>query len=306
MNNIRPIAWKKYPADRINARTNHIFIILMAAILLIALGAGVVDAQNRTAPASKPGLSNVRDYAAAVDHKSYAIDGGVLFAGGPNGWVEVPMPNALYRAENYGLSWFRVENLGSPPTALAIADSNPATIYVGTVDRGLVKSQDGLTWTTANEGLGFVPGSRLQVDALAVDPQQPGVLYVATSYLYGSAELHQSPVGVAMSIDGAQSWSLLHEERNVAVAGLLPVSGETGAVYAVSNVSRTPLALGKAPALAAQATETAAGEANPAPSLTSILAWVVAALATLALVLSIALDLRQRRLATMNSLAHHT
>lgn len=84
--------------------------------------------------------------------------------------------DALYRAGNDGLSWVRVENLGSPPTALAIADSNPATIYVGTVDRGLVKSQDGLTWTTANEGLGFVPGSRLQIDALAVDPQQPGVL----------------------------------------------------------------------------------------------------------------------------------
>jgi hypothetical protein len=403
MNNIRPIEWKK-------DRTNRVFIILMAAVLMIALGLGVVDARSSGAPVSKPGLSNVRDYAGAVDHRHYAIDGGVLFVGGPNGWVEVPTPDgiivgavtldrknpealyigaanalaiyrsaesgenwllvslseeyiggvtdlvvdsvqrlvyvgtdtaglfrlrevgstlvvdghlfldkpvievaadnmgaglafartrdALYRAENDGLSWVRVENLGSPPTALAIADSNPPTIYVGTVDRGLVKSQDGLTWTTANEGLGFVPGSRLLIDALAVDPQQPDVLYVGTSYLYGSAELHQSPVGVAMSTDGAQSWIMLHEERTVAMAGLLPVSGETGAVYAVSNVSRTPVALGKAPALAAQTAETAVSEVNLASSWTSILAWIVAALAALALVFSITSDQRQRRLAT--------
>lgn len=51
---------------------------------------------------------------------------------------------------------------------------------------------------------------------------------MGTSYLYGSAELHQSPVGVAMSTDGAQSWTMLHEERTVAMAGLLPVSGEAG------------------------------------------------------------------------------
>lgn len=410
MNNSRSIDRKKYTADRINTRTNRIFIILMAGILLVALVAGVVDGRNRAAPVSKPGLSNMRDYVVAVDHKSYAIDGGVLFVGDPSGWVEVPTPggliigavtidrknpdtlyigaanalaiyrstqggenwlrvplseeyiggvtdlvvdsmqhlvyvgtdtaglfhlrdvgstlvvgghllldepvievaadnmgaglafartrDALYRAENDGLNWVRVANLGSSPTALAIADSNPPTIYVGTVDRGLVKSQDGLTWTMANEGLGFVPGSRLQIDALAVDPQQPDVLYVGTSYLYGSAKLHQSPVGVAISTDGAQSWSMLHEDRTVAVAGLLPVSGETGSVYAVSNVSRSPVALGAALTLAAQTAATAAGVTNSALSRTSILAWVIAALATLALVFAIASDLRKRRLTT--------
>jgi hypothetical protein len=211
---------------------------------------------------------------------------------------------ALLQGENYGLAWRPVDNLGSTPTALTIANTQPATIYVGTMDRGLVKSHDGITWSTANEGLGFVPGSRLQVDALTVDPQQPEVVYVATSYLYGSTELHQSPVGVAMSTDGAATWTTLHEDRAVAVAGLLPVSGLTGAVYAVSNASRTPAPLGNAPVAPAQVDSTTlAATTAPASAWTGLIAWIVAGVAAMALVASMAFDLRNRRLATRQSLA---
>lgn len=207
----------------------------------------------------------------------------------------------LYRAENFGLNWVTVDNLGSAPTALAIAETAPATIYVGTSDRGLLKSSDGRNWSMANAGLGLVPGSRLQVDALAIDPIQPEVLYVATSYLYGTSELHQSPVGVAMSTDGAQSWATLHTDRNIAVADLMPVSGLTGAVYAVTNVSRTPQPLGEAPV----APTFVADSAEPfiPASTTSLVAWFVAALAALALAYAVVNDLRSRRPATSQPLA---
>jgi len=202
----------------------------------------------------------------------------------------------LYRAENFGLSWVNVDNLGSAPTALAITDGQPSTVYVGTADRGLVKSTDGRTWTVANTGLGFVPGSRLHVDALTTDPAQPNVLYVATSYLYGSTEVHQSPVGVSMSVDGAQSWLTLQSNDKTVVAELLPVSGETGAVYALTNQSRTPLALGRAMLLAANARNNAVATTNTAYAFnTGILAWIVAALAALALLFAFANDLRNRR-----------
>jgi hypothetical protein len=389
----------------------------MAAILTVALFAAVVNAGNaHSTLVSKPSLSNVRDYAAAVADTNYAIDGGVLFQGGPHGWTEMSTPDdivvgavaideanpqtiyigaanvlvlyrsmdggqnwlrvpltdeyvggitdiavdsfqrlvyvgtdtaglyrlrdvgsslivsahlqlnepviemaadstgagmafartasTLYQGENYGLAWRPVDNLGSAPTALAIADTQPATIYVGTVDRGLVKSHDGLAWTTANEGLGFVPGSRLQVDALTVDPKQPDVLYVATSYLYGTAEIHQSPVGVAMSTDGAANWAVLHSEHNVAVAGLLPVSGQTGAVYAVTAASRTPAPLGNAPVAPAEvASTTTAATPVPASFWTGLIAWIVAGLAAVALMVAIVSDLRNRRLATSQTLA---
>jgi hypothetical protein len=395
--------------DTMSARTNRVFMIIMAATLIIAVFAGVVNARTSSPTlVQKASLSNVRDYAAAVAETNYAIDGGVLFAGGPQGWLEVKTPDnmivgavaidkanpntiyvgaadslhlyrstdggdewtqvlltdqyiggvtdiavdsiqrliyvgtdtaglfrlrdvgssmivgghlqldepvvevaadntgagvafartnrALYRAENFGLSWYEVQNLGSAPTALAIADGSPATVYVGTVDRGVVQSHDGLTWTTANDGLNFVPGSRLYVDALAVDPQQPNVLYVATSYLYGATEVHHSPVGVAMTTDNGQRWSALHSDTNIAVAGLFPVSGLTGAVYAVSNVSRTPQPLGNAPVAPAEIAATTVVEpASVATSWTGVIAWVVAFLAALALLVAIGIDLRNRR-----------
>lgn len=393
-----------------NRQMNRALMIAAATIFTIATFAGAVNARNAPAMTIKPILENVRDYAAAISENSYAIDGGVLFVGGPQGWVEVATPDeiivgavainaaepetvyigaantlaiyrsrdgglnwlrvpltsdyiggvtdlavdsdqrmvyvgtdtagvfrlrdvgssmilnghlllnepvlevaadssghgmafartrsALYRGDNFGITWSEVDNLGSAPTAVTIADGAQPIVYVGTTDRGVVKSNDGLTWTSANEGLGYVPGSRLHVDALAIDPQQPDVLYVSTSYLYGSNELHHSPIGVAMTTDAAQNWSTLHTDHQTAVTGLLPVSGMTGAVYAVSNVSRTPQALGSAPVAPAEvAVSEVADLVNPAPSATSIAAWIIAGLAAMALVYAVVNDLRSRPLA---------
>jgi photosystem II stability/assembly factor-like uncharacterized protein len=200
----------------------------------------------------------------------------------------------LYRADNYGLAWTAVSNLQSTPTAVAIADTKPLKVYVGTMDRGLLVSNDGHEWTTANNGLNYVPGSRLMVNDLAIDPMQAEVMYVATSYLYGANEVHQSPAGVAVSTDGAQAWSPINEAANLAVAELLPVSGLTGGVYALTTDSRTPQALGNAPIITEVAVS-AEPVTQPATSITSILAWVIAGLAALALIFAVAMDLRSRR-----------
>ncbi len=397
--------------NALKIRKNTISIIILTAILISAVFTGVVNARYvQPSAVYKTSLSKVRAFAPAVEPTdvSYAVEGGALFAGSPQGWTAVSTPenvivgsvvvdkkytqtvyigaanemavyrtvnngkdwlrvplttdiiggatdlamdsnqrilyvgtdNAgvfrlrdvgssmiesghllleepvldvvadstgaglafvrtawhLYRADNFGLTWSSVDNLGSTPTALALADTQPTTIYVGTTDRGLLKSTDGRTWATANAGLGLLPGSRLQVDALAIDPAQPSVIYAATSYLYGSTQLHQSPVGVAMTTDGAQNWALLQNNDQAIVTDLLPVTGQTGAVYALTNQSRTPLALGKATLLTADATTPMTTVAVPGNLFdTSMLAWIVAGLAALALLFAIANDLRSRR-----------
>lgn len=193
----------------------------------------------------------------------------------------------LYRAEQFGLSWSVAEGLHSSPTALALT-GDPTTVYVGTVDRGLLQSQDGLTWTTANAGLGIVPGSRLHVDALAADPLQPAVLYLASSFLYGTSEAHHTPSRVALSRDGAMAWETLGETPAL-VAELLPVSGRTGQVYALTAADRTPLPIGDTPAVAV------APAPAPQSRTTGLLAWIVAGLAGVALGFSVLSDLRSRR-----------
>lgn len=205
---------------------------------------------------------------------------------------------ALYRAENYGLNWATVDNLLSSPTALVAAETIPTTFYVGTTDRGVLISTDGLTWALANDGLGSVPGSRLHVDALAADPVQPGLVYAATSYLYGSTMVQQTPSRVSVSDAPAQAWSTLHDDLDVSVAELLPVSGYAGAVYALTTTSRSPMALGDA--LAAEAApviaEAAPVAASTAPGKSAgPLAWVVAGLAGIALLFAVAYDVTQRR-----------
>jgi photosystem II stability/assembly factor-like uncharacterized protein len=206
---------------------------------------------------------------------------------------------ALYRADNYGLSWTTVDDLHSNPTALAVANTEPATVYVGTTDRGVLTSTDGQTWALANEGLGLEPGNRLHVDALAVDPINPDDVYVAASYLFGSTTLHQTPSRVATSEDGALTWTLSPEEMTANVAELLPVSGTPGAVYALTTSSRTPVALYDVPetTVAVAATDAASAQtgiasaraAQPVPW-----AWMVAGLAALGLAILVAYDVRQR------------
>ena len=202
-------------------------------------------------------------------------------------------PSTLYRAAAQGMTWNAVENLGSTPTALTIVNDIPATVYVGTADRGLLTSQDGVTWSMANDGLNFVPGSRLSVDAIATDPANADVLYVATSYLYGSTTVHQSPVGVSMTSNGGATWSTLASITEVPVAELLPVAGQPGAVYALTLASRQPQALGSAPVIVEREPVVAS---SPVASIAwnSIAAWVIAAIAALALLFALASDLRRR------------
>lgn len=196
----------------------------------------------------------------------------------------------LYRAEEFGLRWVTVEDLPSPATAVAIAPTSPPTVYVGTASSGVRMSQDGVTWQPMNQGLGYTPGSQLFVSDLAVDPAQPQVVYAGTSLMFGSGNARLSPIGVTMSTDGGANWATLAEVRDAQVAEILPVTGATGAVYALTTASRTPLALGEAPALVA-------AQAAPGPNagLTSLLAWTLAGIAAAALIAIAVTDYSQRR-----------
>ncbi len=388
-----------------NAR--RISIIALTLVLIVAVISGAIHfLRNDAEPVIRPELANVRDYSpAGVENgRSYAVDGGALFAGVPNYWVQIetpanvivsavavdsqdpnrifigaanemaiyrstdageswdriPLTNEaiggvtdialdsvqrlvyvgtdtagvfrlrdvgssvivggqlllqepvvevaadstgkgmafartewnLYRADNFGMTWEVVTDLKSIPTALAIANSDPARIYVGTTDRGLLVSEDGFTWTTANEGLGLVPGSRLQINDLVVDPQQPETVYVASSYLYGTSEVHEAPGTVAISVDNGATFSPLADQMDVAVADLMPVPGMTGAVYALTDRSRTPLALGDAPVATEVVIAPTAAEGGL--NTTGMLSWVVAGLAAAALAYAVITDLRRR------------
>ncbi|MBX3001836.1 MAG: hypothetical protein KF893_25145 [Caldilineaceae bacterium] len=200
----------------------------------------------------------------------------------------------LYRAEDMGLRWVAVENLPSPATAVIIAETTPPTAFVGTASNGVRMSQDGVEWQSVNNGLRFAPGSQLYISALAVDAVQPEVLYVSASLSLGSAVLYTTPLGVSMSTDGARIWEDLATVDNVAVTELMPVTGRTGAVYALTEASRTPVALGDAPVIEMAATQAPVAAATGIDFL-SILAWVLAGLAAVGFAIILWLDVSRRR-----------
>ena len=143
----------------------------------------------------------------------------------------------LYRADQYGMRWFAINGLPSAPTALAIADTTPTTIYVGTVEQGIFKSTNGREWTPHNYGLNYGVGNRLKVNALAVDQTDPNVLYTSISHLFGSRNMWVQPGGTYMTIDGA-TWDTMQAANGQApIIDLFPVHGESGMVFALTDQS---------------------------------------------------------------------
>jgi hypothetical protein len=258
-----------------------------------------VDTENRLlyVGTDNAGIFRLRDVGVSViESGHFAVAEPVLEVAADStgaGMAFFRTDSTLFRSENGGLSWAPVDTLSSTPTAIEIANSKPPVVYVGTVDRGVLSSAEGIAWMSANDGLNLTPGSRLQVDALAVDEQNPDVLYVATSFLYGSTTLHESPTGVWMSRDGASDWSPVVRGGVTQVAELLPVSGQTGAVYALMQNSRSPLALGTAP-VAPRVTAGDTAQGGWLPGLGWLTAWLVAVLAAVWLMLLLAAEVGQR------------
>lgn len=125
--------------------------------------------------------------------------------------VLVRVRNALYRSEDAGAHWEALSDLPDIPTVLATARHTPGLIYLGTLTGGVFRSVDGgRTWARLSPELGLLPGTFLEVTALAVAPQDDELVYAATGYWLGTVQMRFAPVGVFVSVDGGETWLPLH------------------------------------------------------------------------------------------------
>ena len=146
--------------------------------LVFILGTMIVPLMNET-----EGLADLSG--ASVRAVATSARGDVLYAGLTGG----PQPAGVYRSDDNGRTWQLVSSgPGAALNALAVHTVSDAVIYAGTAGGpaattdSLWRSDDGgQTWHRFNMILPANPARELPaVNALAVDPNQPGVLYVGT------------------------------------------------------------------------------------------------------------------------------
>lgn len=149
--------------------------------------------------------------------------------------------DVLYRSADAGQTWAEVASLPGTASVLLPANHSVELLYAGTLYDGIYRSIDGgESWQALNDGLGLLPGTMLDVSALALDPADDGLLYAATGYWLGSTELHFSPAELLVSPDGGANWLPLARLplNGDRVESLAPVAGQRLAVQANGQVYR--------------------------------------------------------------------
>ena len=109
----------------------------------------------------------------------------------------------IYKSTDGGAHWAAPSTILFSPAALlalAIAPTQPSTLFIGVNNQGILKSTDGgSSWALANSGLTAVGP---YVTALAVDPTTADTVYAATS----PTGQPDTPAKIFKSTDGAAHW----------------------------------------------------------------------------------------------------
>jgi photosystem II stability/assembly factor-like uncharacterized protein len=190
------------------------------------------------------GVSFPHSFAHSVDVDK--TDPNIIYAGSINGgyrsldgaatWLGMSLPDGVastlathvsfpgvvyafnhdfYKSVDNGMTWTDLNGftLGGWNEGDFVIDPGPAaTIYwaaanywAGTAYDGIYKSTDGgVTWSLMNTGLPSPP----EIHTLAINPQDPNVLFAGTAYR--NPVVPQPQQGIYRTTDGGQHWTQLH------------------------------------------------------------------------------------------------
>ncbi|MBZ5664849.1 MAG: glycoside hydrolase [Acidobacteriia bacterium] len=174
--------------------------------------------------------------------RSVAISG---VPGQPNVFYMAPNNGGVWKTTDFGRTWTPI--FDDQPTgsigALAVAPSNPNTIYVGSgeglrrpdlsVGDGIYKSTDaGRTW----QHLGLRDAQ--QIASIIVDPKDPNRLFVAAQgHPYGP----NPERGVFRSLDGGETFQkVLYKDENVGAMDLVFDPRNSQVIFVSMWASRRP------------------------------------------------------------------
>ncbi len=103
-----------------------------------------------------------------------------------------------------------LSNFDSPFRSLTVHPTSASTVYVGTEENGILRSQDGgASWARLRTGLRHSGTVYPEVYDIAISTSNPDVLYAATTFGPGSPAGSDgvSIGGLYKSVDGGDTWS---------------------------------------------------------------------------------------------------
>jgi len=170
--------------------------------------------------------------------------------GQPNVFYMAPNNGGVWKTTDFGRTWNPI--FDNQPTgsigALAVAPSNPDTIYVGSgeglrrpdlsVGDGIYKSTDaGRTWQHLGQRDGALRDAQ-QIAAIVIDPKDPNRLFVAAQgHPYGP----NPERGIFRSLDGGQTFQkVLYKDENVGGMDLVFDPHNSQVIFASMWSSRRP------------------------------------------------------------------
>lgn len=158
-------------------KTTNLLLRIGLFLLILLLGTGAALMAGETRSLALADLSNV-----SVGAMTETVKDETLYAALSDGTP------GIYRSDDRGGSWQLVSNgLQAPVSALAVHPLDERLLYAGTVD-GVdypennlwISENAGRTWQAVDLALPVEEGIQTEVTALAIVPDQPGVLYVGT------------------------------------------------------------------------------------------------------------------------------
>ncbi|TAH52393.1 MAG: hypothetical protein EYC68_06350 [Chloroflexota bacterium] len=156
-------------------------------------------------------LARIRTILAQSAHVNEQFVGAFASASSQSNLVYLAAKRDLKISQDGGKTWQTLANaLPSQVSALAVNPNDAQELYAGIEALGMFKSTDGgTTWNAINTGISMTPGARETISAIAIDPNDTNILYVARGVWVGTGQVEFYPVGLFWSRDGGNSWNAL-------------------------------------------------------------------------------------------------